>query len=160
MKRFLDVMLVVSKGMDCVAGAALVLIMLITSTDVVVRYLGHPIPGAYDMVMFGGALVIGFAIPRTSLDRTHIVVDIVTEKLRHGRVLLELITRVLALALFLLLGWNLTKLGASFARTGDGTLTIGLPLYPIAYALGFCAFAQCLVLVADMGRVIHGRRHE
>jgi len=160
MKRFLSVMLVVSKGMDCVAGAALVLIMLITSTDVVVRYLGHPIPGAYDMVMFGGALVIGFAIPRTSLDRTHIVVDIVTEKLPHGRVLLELITRVLALALFLLLGWNLTKLGASFSRTGDGTLTIGLPLYPIAYALGFCAFAECLVLVADMVRVIHGGRHE
>jgi TRAP-type C4-dicarboxylate transport system permease small subunit len=160
MKRFLSVMLVVSKGMDCVAGAALVLIMLITSTDVVVRYLGHPIPGAYDMVMFGGALVIGFAIPRTSLDRTHIVVDIVTEKLPHGRVLLELITRVLALALFLLLGWNLTKLGASFSRTGDGTLTIGLPLYPIAYALGFCAFAECLVLVADMARVIHGGRHE
>jgi len=160
MKRFLSVMLVMSKGMDCVAGASLVLIMLITSTDVVVRYLGHPIPGAYDMVMFGGALVIGFAIPRTSLDRTHIVVDIVTEKLRHGRVLLQLITRVLALALFLLLGWNLTKLGASFSRTGDGTLTIGLPLYPIAYALGFCAFAQCLVLVGDMVRVIHGRRHE
>jgi TRAP-type C4-dicarboxylate transport system permease small subunit len=161
MKRYLSVMLMVNKGMDCVAGTALILIMLLTSLDVVLRYLGYPIQGSYDMASLGGAFVIGFALPRTSWDKNHITVDILTAKLPRQRVVFEVCTRVMAIFLFLLIGWNLTKLGASFMRTGEGTLTLGIPLYPVAYALGLCAFMEVLVLLADMVKILsRGGAHE
>ncbi len=158
MKQYLSVMQVVNKGMDIVAGSVLVMIMLLVSADVVLRYLGHPIQGSYDLVCFGAAFVIGFAMPRTTWDRVHITVDILVEKIPRKRVVLDLITRVMAIALFLLVGWNLIKIGASFYRTGDGTLTLGLPLYPIAFALGISAFFECLALIGDIVKIALQRR--
>ncbi|OPY68004.1 MAG: Tripartite ATP-independent periplasmic transporter [Syntrophorhabdaceae bacterium PtaU1.Bin034] len=158
MKQYLSIMQVVNKGMDFVAGTFLVLIMLLTSVDVVLRYLGHPIQGSYDLVTFGAAFVIGFALPRTSWNRMHITVDILVEKIPGKRVILDLITRVMAIALFALIGWNFMKLGASFSRTGEGTLTLGVPLYPIAYALGFSSFLECLALLGDIVKIAVQRR--
>lgn len=158
MKKYLSFMQIVNKGMDWVAAAVLVLIMLITSLDVVLRYLGHPIQGSYDLVTFGAAFVIGFALPRTSWDRMHITVDLVIERIPGKRAILDVMTRILAISLFVLIGWNFMKLGASFFRTGEGTLTLGLPLYPIAYALGICAIFECLALFGDIVKVALQRR--
>jgi TRAP-type transport system small permease protein len=158
MEKYLHILQFANKGMDMVAGAALVLMMLLTTCDVVLRYLGHPIPGSYDLVSFGAAFVIGFALPRTSWEKMHITVDILIEKMPKRRVILDLATRVMALALFVLLGWNLIALGASFFTTGEETMTIGIKIYPIAYALGFCAFLQCCVLIGDIVRILLQRR--
>jgi TRAP-type C4-dicarboxylate transport system permease small subunit len=158
MERYLSILQAVNKGMDFVAGTALVSIMLLTTCDVVLRYLGHPILGSYDLVSFGAAFVIGFALPRTSWDKMHITVDILVEKIPNRRFIVDIVTRVMALALFVLLGWNLTLLGAGFLKTGEETLTLGIPLFPIAYALGFCAFLQCFVLIGDVFRIVLQRR--
>ncbi len=151
-------MTIVYKGMDFVAGTALILIMLLTSLDVVLRYLGHPIQGSYDLVSFGAVFVIGFALPKTTWDKMQVTVDLVVDKISSQRFVLDIITRVVSVSLFAIVSWNLTKLGASFFKTGDSTLTIALPLYPVAFALGISAFFECLALVADMVRIVMQRR--
>jgi TRAP-type transport system small permease protein len=158
MKQFLSIMQVVNKGMDFVAGTALVLIMMLTSCDVVLRYLGHPIQGSYDICSLTGAFVIGFALPRTSWEKMHISVDILVDWIPDKRIILDVVTRIMAITLFVIIGWNLVKLGASFFRTGEGTLTIGLPLYPVAYALGLAAFIECLALLGDIVKMLAQRR--
>ena len=158
MKSFLSIVQMAAKGMDLVAGTALVSIMLLTTCDVILRYLGHPILGSYDLVSFGAAFVIGFALPRTSWEKMHITVDVLVEKIPDHRFTLDIVTRVMALALFVLVGWNLTDLGAGFYKTGEETLTLGIPLFPIAYALGFCAFLQCFTLIGDVVRIVLQRR--
>ncbi len=158
MDRYLTILQIVNKGMDFVAGTALMLIMLLTACDVVLRYLGHPILGSYDLVSFGAAFVIGFALPRTSWEKMHITVDIFVEKIPAHRFILDIVTRAMAFALFVLLAWNLTILGADFFKTGEETLTLGIPLFPIAYALGFCAFLQCFALIGDVVRIVMQRR--
>ena len=159
MKRFLSITLLITRCSDCIAGVALILIMLLTSLDVVLRYLGRPIPGTYDLVVLGGAFVIGFAVPKTSWDRTHVSVDILVDKFPERKGVFAVTTRVMALAFFSILGWNLTKLGASFVSTGESTMTIAVPLYPVAYALGICSFVECLVLLADIVRVVYNGGH-
>jgi TRAP-type C4-dicarboxylate transport system permease small subunit len=62
------------------------------------------------------------------------------------------ITRILALLFFMLLSWNLIRLGLDFSKTGESTLTLALPLYPVALALGVCSVVQCVVLLADLLR--------
>ena len=158
MERYLSILQVVNRGMDLVAGTALVSIMLLTTCDVVLRYLGHPILGSYDLVSFGAAFVIGFALPRTSWEKMHITVDLLVEKIPRRRFIVDLVTRAMALALFVLVGWNLFILGAGFFKTGEETLTLGIPLFPMAYALGFCAFLQCFALIGDVVKIVLQRR--
>ena len=161
MKWFLNMMDALSRYSDIIAGVALVSIMLLTSLDVILRYLGSPITGSYDLVSMGGAVVIGFGVPRTSWDKKHVSVDILVERLPERRNVFDVSTRMIALFFFTVLTWNLVKMGASFSRTGESTLTVALPLYPIAFALGFCCFMQCLVLVSDVVRIVtQGGDHE
>jgi TRAP-type C4-dicarboxylate transport system permease small subunit len=161
MGSFLNVIERVSRYTDVVAGAALIFIMLLTSFDVVLRYLGMPILGSYDMVSLGGAFVIGFAVPRSSWDKTHVSVDILVERIPERKVIFEISTRLLALALFVVLTWNFFTLGFGFYRTGEVTLTLEFPLYPIPFVLGFCSLVECFVLLADAVRAsIAGGSHE
>ncbi len=161
MSRFLSFARWLASVMDIVAGLALVGIMVLTSLDVILRYFGNPIPGAYDMVSLTAAFVIGFAVPRTAWDRTHVTVDILVDRFPGIKGAFHVATRILALCFFIILSWYLIKLGLSFSKTGESTLTLALPLYPVAFALGLCSIVQCIVLFADLVRgVTEGVVHE
>ncbi len=52
--------------------------------DVILREFKMPIVGTYEIVSLLGAIVIGFAIPQTSLERGHVLMDFLTERLPFG----------------------------------------------------------------------------
>jgi TRAP-type C4-dicarboxylate transport system permease small subunit len=144
--------------MYSVAGIALTAMMFLTVADVVLRTLKRPIVGTYELVGLLGAVVIGFAIPQTSRMRGHVVMDFVTGKLPAGaQKLFQVLTRLLAIAIFFIISWNLWTLGSDFSRTGETTLTLQLPLYPVAYGIATCCFIECLVLFIEM---IEGGKQE
>ena len=93
--------------------------MLITVGDVVLRSLGSPIVGIYELVAFSGAVVIGFSIPFTSWVRGHIYVDFFVGKLPGGcRKIIHLLTRSLGIGVFGLAGWNLMKMAQDLRSPG------------------------------------------
>jgi TRAP-type C4-dicarboxylate transport system permease small subunit len=146
-----------SKLMQVVAGTALTFIMLLTGTDVALRIFGHPIIGTYEMVGLGGALVLGFALPMTSWLRGHIFVDFVYIKCpKKVQQVVNVATRIICIAVYLLIGWNLLLMGIELHVSGELTITRHVPFYPIAYALGLCCFAECLVLICDIGKIAGG----
>jgi len=61
-----------TKCMEVIAGSALLFIMFLTTCDVVLRAFGKPIVGTYELVSFGGGIIVGFAIPITSLSKSHL----------------------------------------------------------------------------------------
>ena len=146
-----------SKLMQVVAGTALTFIMLLTGTDVALRIFGHPIIGTYEMVGLGGALVLGFALPMTSWLRGHIFVDFLYVKCpKKVQQAMNIATRIICIAVYLLIGWNLLLMGMGLHASGELTITRHLPFYPVAYALGLCCFAECLVLICDIGKITGG----
>ena len=76
---------VVNKVLSIIGGTALSLMMFMTVADVIMRAGGHPILGTYEMVALMLAIVIGFTIPMVSLDRGHVYMEIVLEKLSTGK---------------------------------------------------------------------------
>jgi hypothetical protein len=50
----------------------------------------------------------------------------------------------------------LIKLGMRLHSTGEVSLTIRMPVYPIAYGLAVCCFIECLVLLCDIGKIYGG----
>jgi TRAP-type C4-dicarboxylate transport system permease small subunit len=155
------IVLRMTRVMDGVGGVVLTLMMLITVMDIILRYLGKPITGTYELVYLGGAVVIAFAIPRTSWDGGHVNVDFVLQSIRgNARKAVTACTRVLGITFFAFLGWNLLRLGNTYFEKQEVSLTLHAPIYPVVYALGVCAFVECLVLLAMLARDLVEVRHE
>jgi TRAP-type C4-dicarboxylate transport system permease small subunit len=145
----------ISKFLNVFAGVAITFLMLLTVTDVVLRYFRMPIIGTYELVAFSGAIVIGFAVPITTFHKGHMLVDFFILKFpKEIRNTVNIITRLLGIGLFSMLGWNLIKLGMDLYRSGEVSLTLQLPFYPVAFGIGVCFFVQCMVLIVHILQVI------
>ena len=150
----------ISKLLNFTAVVALTFMMLLTVLDVLLRAGGHPIIGTYEIVALSLALVIGFAIPQVSLDKGHVVMEFLLEKLsQRGRNMMNTLTRVLSLMLFAFIGYNLFHVGAGFRASGEVSATIKLPFYPVAYAVAVCCLLECCVFIFDIVRIWRGQ-HE
>jgi TRAP-type C4-dicarboxylate transport system permease small subunit len=163
MEKIIGIVVKMSRVTNIVGGVILVLMMLLTVLDVILRYLGKPITGTYELMGFAGALVIGFAVAQASLDGAHVSVDILTDRLGLlGRDVLLVMTKLIALALFILIGWALFVKGHDLYKTGEVSLTLRVPYFPVAYGLCVCAFMEALVLLTDIFRVlfVRGGSHE
>jgi TRAP-type C4-dicarboxylate transport system permease small subunit len=131
--------------------------MLLTIADVVLRGFRRPVVGTYELVAFAGAVVIGFSMPLTSWFRSHVYVDVLIAKLsRNARNAFNVATRVVVTGLFAVIGWNLFKFGVDLRRSGEVSLTLQVPFYPVAFGLGACCFVQCLVMVCAVVKVFGG----
>ncbi len=158
MSGFLRIVFQLSKSANVLGGVLLTLLMLITVADVFLRSLGKPIVGTFELVAFLGALVLGFSMPLTSWVRGHIYVDFLVLKLPPpARKVFQLFTRCLGMGLFSMIGWNLVKMGTDLHRSGEVSLTLQMPFYPIVYGVGICCFIQCLVLSGDVVKIFEGK---
>ena len=142
---------------DYIGGVALLFMMSLTVLDVILRYLGVPILGSYELASLSGGAVVGFALPRTSLENTHVTVDVLVDRQEEGRKnVLLVITRIMALALFVVFSYNLVDVGRTLYRTNESTLTLCCPLYPFAYLLAVCCMIECFVLCVQIVELARG----
>lgn len=157
MKRFCDVVLKVITVFECIGGVALIFIVTLTTADVVLRALGRPILGTYEIVAIGGGCVIGFVVPITSWKRGHVFVDFLINKLPGGgRNLINIVTRCVGIVAFLGISWRAIGIGNTYWTDGFVSSTLRLPFYPIAYGLGICFFMLSLVLFCDVVKIMEG----
>lgn len=145
--------------MYVIAGAALAGSMFLTVADVILRQFKIPIVGTYELVGLLGAVTVGFAIPQTSRVQGHVIMDFVTSKLPQSWLTpFHVITRILAIITFAIIAWNLWALGSDMKKSGEVTLTLQLPYYPVAYGLALCCFVECLVLFVDLAQKGEGEK--
>jgi TRAP-type C4-dicarboxylate transport system permease small subunit len=153
-----DLLRFVSKFLNIIAGIAVTLMMLLTVADVLLRAGDHPIIGTYEIVALLLAVVIGFGIPQVSLDRGHVYMEFLLEKLpRRSRDVMNTATRVLCLILFAFMGLNLFTVGAGFRASGEVSPTTQLPFYPVAYGIAICCLLECCVFLFDIVRIWRGQ---
>ncbi len=157
MKGFLGGVEKIGKFFNIIAGISLTFLMLLTITDVVLRLFKKPVVGTYEMVAFAGAVVIGFSMPLTSFIRQHIFVDFFILKFSQKvRNIFNVATRLLVMGLFFLVGWNMFKYARDLQKSGEVSLTLQLPFYPVAYGVGVCCFILCLVFICDIAKIVKG----
>jgi TRAP-type C4-dicarboxylate transport system permease small subunit len=148
----------ISKLLNIIAGLSVTVMMLLTVADVLLRAGGHPFIGTYEIVALLLALVIGFGIPQVSLDRGHVYMEFLLDKLsKRNRRVMHTFTRVLCLTLFAFIGVNLFNVGAGFRSSGEVTATIQLPFYPVAYGVAVCCLLECCVFLFDIVRIWRGQ---
>lgn len=157
MKTLLATLDRADEWMNAVGGTVLVLMMLLTSADVILRLFGRPITGTYELIGLGGALVAAFALPQTTRDNAHVAVEFFSEgRSAQVKKVLFVFTKVLGIILFLLLGWFLYEKANVLWRDGFVTSTLKFPFYPVAYGLSFCCFLESLTLFGQIVRKLSG----
>ncbi len=68
--------------------------------------------------------------------------------------MVHILTRLMGLGLFGLIGWNLFKMGMDLHRSGEVSPTLHVPFYPIVYGVGIACLVQSLVLFCDILKVL------
>jgi TRAP-type C4-dicarboxylate transport system permease small subunit len=151
MKRFMDLVLKADISLFFIAGVALILMMAITLADVAMRTIGKPIIGSVELISFLGALVIGLAIPYTTWTKGHIIVDLVLDWLSPtSRKVLQSVTRIVGIILFILAGYNFILMGLDLKASHTTSGAFKLPLYPIAFGLAISCLFQIATLICDL----------
>ena len=129
--------------------------MFLTCTDIVMRLFRRPIPGTYEIVGFLGAMVAGFALAQTTIERGHVAVQVVVTRFSpRWQKIIYLITHLLSILLFALLAWECMRYGNDFRVSGEVSLTIRIPFYPVVFGIAFSAAVVCLVLIVDILQVM------
>lgn len=156
-KMFENALKFITKILNAIGACALVFMMLLTVADVTMRALGHAIIGTYEIVGLSLALVIGITIPKVSIDRGHVYMEIVLDKVaKANKDILNVFTRLICITLFVLIGYNLFSVGNELRASGEVSPTIQLPAYPLAYAVGVCCYIECLVFLLQIIKIWRG----
>jgi TRAP-type C4-dicarboxylate transport system permease small subunit len=154
MRRLISTVLKISKFLYGVSGFTLVIMMLLTVLDVMLRIVGRPITGAYELVGYFSSIVVGFALPFVTWTRGHVYMEFVTEKLpTQNREIAHIFTRIIGIALFAFAAYYLIDVGVVLYSTGEVSPTLQLPVYPFAWGVAICCFMTCLVLFCDIFRI-------
>ena len=132
--------------------------MFLTCADIILRLFRRPILGTYEIVGFLGAIVAGFALAQTTIERGHVAVQVVVTRFSPQiQKIIYLITHVLSIFLFALLAWECVQYGNDFRASGEVSLTLRMPFYPVVYGVAFSAVVVCLVLFVDILQVVTKR---
>jgi TRAP-type C4-dicarboxylate transport system permease small subunit len=151
MKRLSEILASVAGVLFVAGGVALTAMVFLTGADVVLRYFGKPIVGTYEIVGLLGALMVGFALPQTSRAKGHVLMDFIITRLPSGlQKLFYGLTRIFGIFVFGLITWEVWLLGDDYRRMGEGSLTLAIPLYPVAYVIAICSFVVIIVLFLEL----------
>ncbi|WP_217703254.1 TRAP transporter small permease [Celeribacter sp. HF31] len=130
----------------------LIVMMGLTVTDVLGRYLfNNPVKGSTELteLMLAGLIFLG--LPAATLDREHVTVDLVTDrlplsvdKLRRPAVL------VASAGIQMMIAWRLWITADQVAGYGGTTATLELPIAPIGYFAALLCGASALLMLAQI----------
>jgi TRAP-type C4-dicarboxylate transport system permease small subunit len=152
----------IAEYMSFIAGAAIIIMMLLSTADVLLRLGGplyselgwrflsflQPIPGTYELVSFLGTVAAAFAMAYTSVKGGHVSVSLVTRLLpKRVRIIIQIITNTLALVFFGLLTWRSILYAQELKFYGEVSMTLQLPYYPFVYGVALASFAMSVILI-------------
>ena len=140
-----------ARRIGIIAAVAIFFMMALTVSDVVLRLFRWPIPGTYEIVSFLGAVAASFAMAHTLAERGHVAVSLVVQMFsKRLQGLIETIISIFGIILFALIAWQSVVYGLDCQRSGEVSLTLQLPFYPIIYGVAVGAGVVCLVLIVDL----------
>lgn len=134
--------------LNYVAGAALVVMMLLVNANVILRTFGQPIWGSYEIVGFLGSVVISFALIYPTIHKTHMAVELITSRLPSGfQNILNVMNHLLVMVVLGLIARESYEYGLQIWHSSQVSETLGIPFHPILFGIAFAFAAATLVQI-------------
>ncbi len=127
---------------------ALTCMMMLTVVDVIGRYFRHPIFGSVELVGFFATIVVATALPYTYKMEGHVGVEILVRLLsKKTQLIIDIITRLLSLGLFVIITWQMFVYAHDIKLTGEVSMNMEFPLHYIVYLLAFGLLSFSVTIV-------------
>jgi len=131
-----------------VAAMGIIIMMLVTCAEVILRIFRVRVIGVVDLVCVAAAVSSAAAIPYTTACKGHVAIEYFFQKLsRSGRIIVDRICRVLVMLLFGFLAVEFVRYGTSLKAKGQVTPTLQMPDFWVPYVLAVSCAVVCLVTV-------------
>ena len=152
MSRFEKIVNLVTRWLNWMAAAALIVVMVIVCANVIGRgFFETPVKGTVDIVGLLGAIVIAWAIAYTQVVKGHIRVDILVQRLPHRiQYIVDSVIDLIGLALFALISWQTIIFAKAIFETGELSEVLKIPITPFASVVAIGCIALTLVLLIDL----------
>ena len=128
----------------------IVILMGVSFSDVILRSLNRPIPGAYEITEIVVGAMVFAALPVVTLRQENVRVTLfrtLAERYRWLDFLFLAASRGVAIAVYLFLAWHLLRLGNQMSTSGARAIFAGFPLAPFAwFAAGMCLLSAAATL--------------
>ncbi len=139
-----------SRWSDRVAQGALVTIMLLIIGNILLRIAWEPILGTYDLVSFLGAVLISFALAHCAVQKGHVAIGIVVERLsQRAQAITDSITGIFSVGIFAVIGWQCIVYATKLWQANVLSVTLLVPYFPVIYGVGFASIMLSLVLLVS-----------
>lgn len=155
MLRFEGVVYSLSRLLDRTARVAVVIMMVLVCSNVLLRLVWQPILGTYELVMVLGVAVVSLALANCAVQRGHVNIELVTDKLpQRTQVILRIIISILAIVTFALIAWQCGMYATDMWHSGQVSETLRVPFYPFIYVLGLSCLALSMVILIDFCKAV------
>lgn len=139
------------------AGVLLVAMMVLACANVLLRSLGFPIKGTFELMGFFGSLVAAFALGKSQMKREHIAVDVVIQYFPTGvKKVLSGVGYLIGAVFFVLAAWQTARWATTLWRVNELSETLRIIYYPFVYGVSLGCLVIALVLVIDMLKLANG----
>lgn len=137
-------------GFALIAGVALVAMLFVTVADIVLRGVGTPLAGAYEVIGWFAAISVAGALGYTQAHKGHVAIDLLIVRLpERVRRAIDALMLLAAAALFAVAAWHLALYAYDLHLTGSMSQTLRAPVYPWVYLTAAGVGVLALVLVHD-----------
>lgn len=142
-----------NQAMAWFGGIGLVAMMLFTVGDVVLRSIGRPVAGSFEIIGWLSAAAMALSLGYVQLYKGHVAVTLVSDHVR-GRTgaLLEFVTGVASLAMFVAVSWYVGRYAVTLHETGSLSETLKVVVYPWVYLVGIGFAGLSVALLVDVLR--------
>lgn len=144
------------------AGTALIAMMLFTAADVVLRTIGRPEAGSFEIIGWLSAASMALALGYTQAHRGHVAMTLFSDRLTGASALfVRALNELIALMLFAVASYYLFRYGSVLQNTGSLSETLRIVVYPWVYLVAGGCTALVVMLALDLVQtVIDGVRRQ
>jgi len=137
----------------------LLLTMSMAVLNMVLRPMGRPLSGSFELLGFGSALIAALGLGYSQDEKSHISVDLLFRHLSPGLQRLLEGTGLAACALFFAMAfYRIMGLAHTMYSTGEVSETLRIPYYPVVAVVAVGFLALSVTLIKDAFYAFSGRR--
>ncbi len=144
-----------NRALAAVAGIALIAMMLFIVVDMVLRGIGRPVAGSYEVIGWLSATAMALALGYAQLHKGHIAIDLVVEMLgSRTRAVIDALMALASLLLFVAVAWYVGRYGLVLHESGSLSETLKAIVYPWVYIVAIGCGGLALALLVDFLRAL------
>ncbi len=139
------------KKMRALAAICLMGMVVVTCSDITVRFFGSPIFGSEEIVSFLLTLVIALSLPYSHLEKIHVGVEIVFRLLKPKvQIVLKILTDFISMLLMAAITVMMFNYWYDKWQSGEVSMNLEFPEYLIVFVLAACFLILNFFIIRDI----------